>query len=107
MKQALKARAAVYGQLLDPSWFCRGFDLSAKTKTIKSRRLARAMFFGSVLFASQLGAQQLRRLMAKGDITILEKMRPSSYGTAAQFMKALGKAPLLQILELVDRATMK
>ena len=107
VKQALKARAAVYGQLLDPSWFCKGFDLSAKTKTNKSRQLARAMFFGSVLFAAQLGAQKLRSLMTKGDRTILENMRPSSYGTAAQFMKALGKAPLLQILELVDKARMK
>ena len=56
LKQALKARAAVYGQLLEPAWFCKGVDLSAKTKlTPKSRRLARAMFAGAVLFAAQLG----------------------------------------------------
>ena len=107
LKQALKARAAVYGQLLDPSWLCKGFDLSAKTKTNKSRRLARAMFFGAVLFATQLGAQELRKMMTKGDRTILENMRPSSYGTAAQFMKAISKAPLLQLLELTDKARKK
>ena len=45
LKQALKARAAVYGQLLEPAWFCKGVDLSTKTKlTSKSRRLAKAMF---------------------------------------------------------------
>ena len=56
LKQALKARAAVYGQLLDPAWFGKGVDLSAKTKlTPKSRRVARAMFAGAALFAAQLG----------------------------------------------------
>ena len=107
LKQALKARAAVYGQLLKPSWFHKGFDLSSKTTTNKSRRLARAMFFGAVLFAGQLGAQQLCSLMTKGDKTILENMRPDYYGSAAQFKKALAKAPLLQIVEHVDKARAK
>ena len=108
LKQPLKGRAAVNGQLLDPSWFCKGVDLSAKTKTNpKSRRLARAMFIGAVLFVSQLGFQELRRMMTEGDRTVLDNMDLTSYGTAAQFLKALNKAPLCQILEVTNQLKYK
>ena len=108
LKQALKARAAVYGQLLDPAWFAKGVDLSSKTKMIpKSRRLARAMFAGAVLFASQLGFKELRKLIMDGDKKILADVNPASYGTAAQFLKALRKAPLLQILEITNKQRYK
>ena len=108
LKQALKARAAVYGQLLDPAWFSKGVDLSAKTKmTPKSRRLARAMFAGAVLFASQLGFKELRKLITDGDKKTLADIDPASYGTAAQFLKALRKAPLLQILEVTNKQKYK
>ena len=104
LKQTLKARAAVYGQLLDPSWFCKGVDLSAKTKmSPKSRRLARAMFVGAVLFVQQMGFREIQRIMTHGDRTILDNMNLGSYGTAGEFMKALSKAPLLQILEVTNR----
>ena len=43
LKQALQARAALYGDLLDPNWFVRNSDLSSKTTTLKKRRIARAM----------------------------------------------------------------
>ena len=108
LKQTLKARAAVYGQLLDPSWFCKGVDLSAKTKANpKSRRLARAMFIGAVLFVSQLGFQELRRIMTEGDRTVLDNLHPTARGTSAQFLKALSKAPLLQILEVTNKSKYK
>ena len=49
VKQALQARAVIYDNILDPSWFVKNFDLSAKTKGVGQRREARAMLIGSVL----------------------------------------------------------
>ena len=60
LKQALKARAAIYGSTLDPSHFRKGADLSAKVKTTKDRRKARGMFIGAPLFVAQAGAHNVR-----------------------------------------------
>ena len=102
LKQALKARAAVYGASLDPSYFGKGKDLSKKTKTPRERRVARGMPTGSVLFAAQIGAHNVRKLLTDGDRVTLNEMRPDTRGTAAQFMKALAQAPVLQIIERVN-----
>ena len=56
LRQSLQARAAIYGDLLDPTWFTRNFDLSGKLKDLTQRRLARSMMLGAVLFTAQLGA---------------------------------------------------
>ena len=65
------------------------------------------MFAGAVLFASQLGFKELRKLITEGDKKILADINPTSYRTAAQFLKALGKAPLLQILEITNQKRYK
>ena len=53
LRQALQARAAIYGDLLDPAWFVRNTDLSAKAKSVKDRRIARSMLIGSVLLIAR------------------------------------------------------
>ena len=95
LKQTLKARAAVYGAELDPSYFRKGFDLSAKTKTPKDRRVAWGMPASTALFVAQVGAHNIRKLLTQGDGAVLANIRPEARGTATQFKKALAKAPIL------------
>ena len=102
LKQALKARAAIYGSTLDPSHFRKGTDLSAKAKTTRDRRRARGMFISAPLFVAQAGAHHIRRLLSDGDRSTVRDMKPDTRGTAAQFMKAMAKAPVLHILEKVN-----
>ena len=102
LKQALQARAAIYGGMLDPSWFNRGFDLGAKADDLRQRRQARAMLIGGVLLVAQLGAHRIRSLLADGKKGVLDDIRPSSVGTAAHFTKALGQAPMLEVMKFVD-----
>ena len=78
LKQALKARAAIYGATLDPSHFRKGADLSAKVKTAKDRRRARGMFIGAPLFVAQAGAHNIRKLLNDGDQSILANMKPDT-----------------------------
>ena len=99
LQQALKARAAIYGKTLDPTHFRKGVDLSSKAKNHRDRRRARGMFIGAPLLVAQVGAHNIRKMLNDGDRSILQNMRLDTRGTAAQFLKALTKAPLLQILE--------
>ena len=46
-------------------------------------------------------------MITEGDRKILSDIKPATYGTAAQFLKALGKAPLLQILEITNQQRYK
>ena len=102
LQQALKARAAIYGKTLDPTHFRKGVDLSSKAKNHRDRRRARGMFIGAPLLVAQVGAHNIRKMLNDGDRSILQKMRLDTRGTAAQFLKALTKAPLLQILERIN-----
>ena len=42
-------------------------------------------------------------MITDSDKKILADIDPASYDTAAQFLKALRKAPLLQILEITNK----
>ena len=92
----------MYGTSLDPKYFDKGKDLSKKTKNPRDRRIARGMLIGSALFVAQIGAHNIRKMLTDGDKSTLAEMRPDSRGTAAQFMKALAKAPVLKIIEHVN-----
>ena len=65
-KQVLQARAAVYGQTLDPAFFGKGVDLSSKLKTLGERRIARSTLIGGPLLTAQLGHHDVRQLLMKG-----------------------------------------
>ena len=88
LKQALQARAAIYENMLDPSWFVKNFDLSAKAKGLNQRREARSMLIGAVLLVAQIGAHDIGSMLNSGDSRILKNiMYHTRRGTAAQFIK--------------------
>ena len=107
LKQAIKARAAVYGSQMDPSWYVKSFDLSAKLKTSKSRRQARGVLLGAPLFVAQVGAHSIRGTLNEGERSVLKDMNLATRGTAGQFMKALARAPILEIVRHVNSAKYK
>ena len=104
LKQAVQARAAVYGPLLNASWFAKNYNLSSKTKDINDRRLARASLVGAVLFVAQLGLQNLQTLLRSGDSSVLDSLKPDTVGSVTQLKKALSKAPLFQVLEIANKS---
>ena len=102
LQQALKARAAIYGKTLDPAHFRKGVDLSSKIKNHRDRRRARGMFIGAPLLVAQVGAHNIRKMLNDGDRSTLQNMRLDTRGTAGQLLKALSKAPILQIIERIN-----
>ena len=104
LKQAVQARAAVYGSLLDPCWFVKNLDLSSKIKDLKGRRSARATLMGAVLFIAQAGLNNINSILGSGDSEILERLDPTSIGSAAQFKKAVTCSPPLQLLKFANEA---
>ena len=104
LKQVLQARAAIYDNLLDPAWFVKNFDLSAKAKGLSQRREARAMLIGAVLLIAQIGAHDIRSRLNAGKSGMLkEVMYDTRRGTAAQFVKFLSQAPMLEVMELISK----
>ena len=101
LRQSLQARAAIYGDLLDPAWFVRNTDLSAKAKSVKDRRIARSMLIGSVLLIAQLGALSIRKCLSSGENDALKKVAPSTRGTLAQLQEAASGASPISILQLL------
>ena len=103
LKQAVQARAAIYGESLDASWFTKNFDLSKKTHDLHQRRLARSQILGAVLAVAQVGAQNIRMLLSTGKVGALSDLRCETRGTAGQFAKALAQAPVLEVLKFIDK----
>ena len=102
LKQTLQARAAVYGKLLDPAWFCQNFELSAKVQTIRKRRVARSMLIGAPIFSAQLGVHELKKALTAGEDN-LSTLDWSATGTAGQFVTMLSKASPQAVLRLLNR----
>ena len=98
LRQTLQARAAIYGDLLDPSWFVRNSDLSSKLKSLKDRRLARSMLMGAVLMITQVGAHNIRTLLMSGESDALKNVPPDTKGTIADFQEVLSKSSPMSIL---------
>ena len=103
LKQALQARAAVYGHALDTAWFCKNFDLCSRTQNIHRRRLARSMLAGAPLFMAQTGAQEIRMQLSRGDDEVFTGGNLATRGTAGQFIKMLSKMSILGILKLINK----
>ena len=91
----------MYGHQLDPSYFCKNFELSGKVQTLGKRRMARAMLAGAPLFAAQLGAYEIRKILDSGAKETSIDL--AARGTAAQFIKMLAKLSPLGILKLVNK----
>ena len=61
------------------------------------------MLVGAPLFVAQVGAHSIRGTLTEGDRSILKDMNRAAWGTAGQFMKALAKAPILEIVRQINR----
>ena len=77
----------------------RNYDLSAKAKDLQRRRLARSQLIGAPLFLAQMGAHEIRQELTSGKNNILGNIQPHNVGTAAEFKKALGMAPPLDVIK--------
>lgn len=102
MKQILQARAELYNESVSPKFFTRSADLAAKSNTEEARSSARSLLAAAPLTVIQLDARDLRDQMTRGDTSILNTLKLGTRGTTAQFLKALGKAPLMDIIRLLD-----
>ena len=104
VKQTLQARAAIYGEMLEPAWFVRNSDLSSKLKSINDRRTARSMLIGAVLLVAQLGAYKIRSLLTAGENEILQGVPRKTRGTLGHLREALSRASPLAILKETKKA---
>ena len=99
LKQVLQSREELYGASLDPGWFKRGYSLGTKAKSTNQRNKAR-LLAAAALTVAQMGSWDIRENMVSGDSNVLKGMKLTTIGTAAQFIKALGKASPMEILNL-------
>ena len=104
LKQILQARAELYPECLDPKLFARNIDLASKVgKTKQKENSARSSFAAAPLLVAQLDARDLREIMVQGDHSILKSIKRGTRGTAAQFLKALAKVPVMDVIRLMDK----
>ena len=103
LKQALQARAAVYGEVMDPAQFARNQDTSRKARTSTLRRTVRSQLAAAPLIIAQVGLQRLRELLDTGDSQALARVHLGEQYTVAEILKVLSKAPPLAVLKLLDR----
>ena len=63
------------------------------------------MLVGAPLFAAQLGAHKIRKLLSSGGDPVNFDL--AAVGTAGQFIKALGKMSPLNVLRLIEKTNEK
>ena len=61
------------------------------------------MLLGSILFIAQLGAWQIRSLLTEGKTDSLKQIRPDAVGSATHFSQALGQAPIMDVINYVNK----
>ena len=59
---------------------------------------------GAVLFIAQAGLNNINSILGSGDSEILERLDPTSIGSAAQFKKAVTCSPSLQLIKFANEA---
>ena len=104
LKQTVRARACVYGEVVKPTLFSRREDLGGKTRTLSDRRHASAILAGAPLFLAQLSAKDLKSCFMSGDQRILGSINLDSVMTVSEFFRAIGKAPLIDIIALCNQS---
>ena len=104
LKQAIQARAAVYGEVGEPTWFVRSTDISAKASTSVLRRSVRVQLAAAPLTVAQVGLQRLCTLLNSGDSSVLHRLSLGDHYTVAEILKMLSQAPPIAVLKLLDKA---
>ena len=103
LKQAVQARAAVYGEVVDPALFARNQDTSRKARTSTLRRTIRSQLAASPLIVAQVGLQRVTALLNTGDSQALARVRLGEQRSVAETLKILSRAPPMSVLKLLDR----
>ena len=103
MKQAVQARAAVYGEVGEPTWFVRGTDISAKAGTFLLRRSVRVQLAAAPLTVAQIGLQRLCTLLNSGDSSVLQRVSLGDQYTVMETLKMLSKIPPIALLKLLNK----
>ena len=101
LKQAVQARAAVYDEVMDPSFFRKGKNIAAKAKSIKERRVMRSQLVGAPLMVAQTGLQSIVKLLSGGDDRVVDRLHLGDRLTVAEVLKSLSAAPPLTIMKLL------
>ena len=104
LKQAVQARAAIYGEWGEAAWFVSGQDISAKARTLIMRRSVRAQLIAAPLVVAQAGLHRLRVLLGGGDSPVLNSVRLGDHYSVAETLKMLSSLPPLSVLKLLDQA---
>ena len=72
LKQVVQARAAVYDEVADPSWFVKNCDIGAKAQLSTQRRVVRSQLITAPLLIAQCGFRHICSMLTTGDGKILE-----------------------------------
>ena len=67
LKQAVQARAAVYDEVADPSWFVKNCDIGAKAQLSRQRRVVRSQLITAPLVVAQSGFRNICSMLSTGD----------------------------------------
>ena len=76
LKQAVQARAAVYEEVADPSWFVKNCDIGAKAQLSTQRRVVRSQLITAPLLIAKFGFRHICSMLTTGNGKILETLRP-------------------------------
>ena len=105
LKQAVQARASVYGEISDASWFTRSFDIGGKAQTLKQRRIVRSQLASAPLLVAQTGLQGVQATLGSGDDSVLEQIRLGDHYSVMHILKVLSRARPLSVLRLLNKVT--
>ena len=67
LKQAVQARAAVYDDVTEASWFVKNYDIGAKARLSKQRRIVRSQLIAAPLVVAQCGLRNICSMLTSGD----------------------------------------
>ena len=105
LKQAVQARASVYGEMSEPSWFTKNYDVGGKAQTLKQRRIVRSQLASAPLLVAQTGLYGVQTALHSGDDSVLEQMRLGDHASVIHILKLLSRASPFSVLKLLNKVT--
>ena len=103
LKQAIQARAAVYSQDSDASWYVKNYDIGGRARTLKQRRIVRSHLASAPLLIAQTALQYARATLDSGNDSALEQVRLGDQVSVMQMLKMLSIARPMTVLRLLDK----
>ena len=103
LKQAVQARAAVYGEMSDATQYTKNFDIGGKAQTLKRRRIVRSQLVSAPLLVTQTGLQRMQATLGSGNDSVLEQIRLGDHYSVIHMLKVLSRARPLSVLKLLNK----